>query len=247
MRTSSNKRAITVAIATVFGLTATTAFALSAELDGDGEVTAPSTASVSVEPTTTLPPVPATTPVTVSKALLQETYEHGVLTRAYAWGEQSESVRELQTLVGVTTDGLYGKVTRGAHVNALEARGLDTSGVPSAPKSSYSYGERQCPQWEDLARSVGWPEEQIKKMSYVLYKESRCNPDAHNPNDPTSAGSRGLMQINGYWCIPNKYNPIGWLQEQGILSSCDDLYDPVTNLRAGLAIWMRSGWSPWNV
>lgn len=111
------------------------------------------------------------------------------------------------------------------------------------------YGK--CGEWLELALMVGWPIEEWPTLSYVLYRESRCNIGSHNKTDPMS-GSRGLMQINGYWCKPTKYSKAGWLQDQGILSKCDDLYDPVINLRAGLAIWMYGeakhgcGWKgPW--
>lgn len=111
------------------------------------------------------------------------------------------------------------------------------------------YGK--CGEWHDLAMAVGWPADQWPTLSYVLYRESRCNIDSHNKTDPMS-GSRGLMQVNGYWCRPSKWSQAGWLQDRGILSVCDDLYNPEVNLRAGLAIWRYGvdkhgcGWrGPW--
>lgn len=112
-----------------------------------------------------------------------------------------------------------------------------------------TYG--RCGEWYDLAVNVGWPKEEWPILSYVLYRESRCNVDSHNKTDPMS-GSRGLMQINGYWCKPSKWSQKGWLQDRGILNTCDDLYNPEINLRAGLAIWQYGeekhgcGWrGPW--
>lgn len=109
----------------------------------------------------------------------------------------------------------------------------------------------RCGEWHDLAMSIGWPEEEWSKLSYVLYRESRCNIGSHNKTDPMS-GSRGLMQINGYWCKPSRYSSAGWLQDRGALSTCDDLYHPTTNLYAGLHIWLYGeekhgcGWrGPW--
>lgn len=111
----------------------------------------------------------------------------------------------------------------------------------------------KCGEWYNLAMLVGWPADQWPTMSYVLYRESRCNIDSWNKTDPAS-GSRGLMQINGSWCRPNKWNPhpAGWLGAQGILTSCEDLFNPEVNLRAGLAIWLYGqdrhgcGWrGPW--
>lgn len=111
------------------------------------------------------------------------------------------------------------------------------------------YGK--CGEWHDLAIAIGWPESEWPTLSFVMYRESRCNIGSHNKTDPHS-GSRGLMQINGFWCRPNRYDPNGFLQSVGVLKTCDDLFDGETNLRAGLAIWTYGqnkhgcGWrGPW--
>jgi hypothetical protein len=94
-----------------------------------------------------------------------------------------------------------------------------------------------CDSWTFMALSVGWTYNEFEKLSYVIHRESRCNPLSFNETDP-NGGSRGLMQINGFWCRPWKYSEKGWLQDRGIINSCEDLFDPVLNLRAGLAIFM---------
>jgi hypothetical protein len=38
---------------------------------------------------------------------------------------------------------------------------------------------------------------------------------------------------------------MGWLQAQGILDDCAQLFDPQINTRAAVAIWRNSGWLPW--
>lgn len=125
---------------------------------------------------------------------------------------------------------------------------VDLSGVDWTALARHVYGK--CGEWRDLAVAIGWPVEQWPTLSYVLHRESRCNIDSFNPTDP-NGGSRGLMQINGFWCRPNRYTSQGWLQDKGILSHCDDLYNPEINLRAGLAMWNYSedhngcGWRPW--
>lgn len=103
----------------------------------------------------------------------------------------------------------------------------------------------RCDEWIPLAVEVGWPEDELSQLSYVIYRESRCDPAAHNGDDPTRRGSLGLTQVNGFWCLPSKYWPEGWLQAHGILTDCDGLYDPATSLTASYAIWQNSGWSPW--
>ena len=102
-----------------------------------------------------------------------------------------------------------------------------------------------CTQVATLALAEGLPPNELETALRVAVRESRCTSDAVNPND-VNGGSHGIYQINGYWCLPNKYWPTGWLQAKGILETCNDLYDPTTNTRAMVAIWRNSGWLPWN-
>lgn len=95
-------------------------------------------------------------------------------------------------------------------------------------------------QFAALAVNLGWPVEQYKKLVMVITRESNGIATSHNTKDPMS-GSYGLMQINGFWCRgANSY-----LQKAGLITSCEMLLDPQINLRAGLIIFTRSGWSPW--
>jgi len=119
-----------------------------------------------------------------------------------------------------------------------------TTTVPRVTSWSQSRPDWRCDEWMELAREVGWPEEELSRLSYTIYRESRCDPTQHNPDDPMG-GSNGLMQINQFWCKSTKYWPDGWLQSHGVLDSCDELYEPRVVLSAGLAIWGNSGWQPW--
>jgi hypothetical protein len=95
-------------------------------------------------------------------------------------------------------------------------------------------------QFAALAVNLGWPVSEYNKLIQVITRESNGIAQAHNVKDPMS-GSYGLMQINGFWCRgANSY-----LQKAGLLTSCEMLLDPQVNLRAGLIIFTRSGWSPW--
>lgn len=97
-----------------------------------------------------------------------------------------------------------------------------------------------------VAEAVGWPIEELPTLRIVMARESgpTCAPSAFNAADPMG-GSYGLAQLNGVWCMPNSYWPIGWLQAQGVIEQCTDLFNAETNLRAALAIWLNSGWGPW--
>lgn len=102
-----------------------------------------------------------------------------------------------------------------------------------------------CNDVVSLAASLGWPASELNTLRRVADAESVCMPWAHNSTDPHT-GSYGIMQINGYWCLPNTEWPTGWLQAQGLVSSCDDLYSATANLQAALAIWQLTGWQAWS-
>ena len=99
-----------------------------------------------------------------------------------------------------------------------------------------------CEQFSALAVNLGWPLDQRTVLESIIYRESRCNPSSVNRTDP-NGGSRGLLQINGFW---NK-----WLIERGIIQKPKDLLQAEINLRAGLEIYNYGierygyGWGPW--
>ena len=95
-------------------------------------------------------------------------------------------------------------------------------------------------QFAALAVNLGWPVSEYNQLIKVITRESNGIAIAHNSKDPMT-GSYGLMQINGFWCKGAN----SFLQKAGLLTSCEMLLDPQINLRAGLIIFNRSGWSPW--
>ena len=101
-----------------------------------------------------------------------------------------------------------------------------------------------CTQVASLALAEGLPPSELETALRVAVRESRCTSDAFNADDP-NGGSYSIYQINGFWCLPNSNWPTGWLQAKGIINTCTDLFDPVTNTRAMVAIWRNSGWLPW--
>ena len=100
-----------------------------------------------------------------------------------------------------------------------------------------------CEQFSALAINLGWPADQRTVLESIMFRESRCIPNSVNSKDP-NGGSRGLMQINGFWTP--------WLTERGIITQAEDLLHAQTNLLAGLAIYNYGverygfGWGPWS-
>lgn len=103
-----------------------------------------------------------------------------------------------------------------------------------------------CNEYLNDAINAGWPIKEAQTILRVMMRESGCDPKALNSKDP--GGSRGLFQINSVWCRKSKAWPNGWLQEKGVISTCDDLFEPQKNIVSALYIWQHSkGWSPWNL
>lgn len=107
-----------------------------------------------------------------------------------------------------------------------------------------------CPEWAQLAVSVGWREKDLANLDSIIHRESRCYSAVHYAKDP-NGGSYGLTQVNAYWCKPSRWYPTGYLQAFGVLETCDDLYSPRINLLSARLIWLYSdrqygdGWLPW--
>ena len=128
-----------------------------------------------------------------------------------------------------------------ANITSTTISTTTTSTVPVPP-------DARCPMWWSLALSVGFTAEQMPTLDRVLHRESRCDETQLNASDP-NGGSVGLTQINRFWCLPSRYYPDGYLQTMQILSTCDELYEPLINLRAALALveYSRSvGLSEWH-
>ena len=106
-----------------------------------------------------------------------------------------------------------------------------------------------CPQWRELALSVGWHARNLSTLDRLMHRESRCRPGALNSTlNRDGSWDYGLMQINNKtWCLPSKYAFKGYLQAQKILKDCNELLIPAVNLMAALAVYEAAGnsFSPW--
>jgi hypothetical protein len=135
--------------------------------------------------------------------------------------------------------------TKGASaglVSQMVADGLDF--VPPMPHNSL------CPQWYDLAMRYFQPTD-WDTIDFLLNRESRCDLQALNPKDTNGKPSYSLFQINAFWCSPSKHYKQGFLQEQGVLTNCEELFEPETQFRAARAIYVEGilrhgmGWRSW--
>ena len=102
-----------------------------------------------------------------------------------------------------------------------------------------------CPQWMGTALTAGWEPQDLPRLSRIMFRESRCLPDACGETDsPQYRKCRdwGLMQINDY----------SWkriIREMGL--SIEQMHDPYWNL--WFARWLfeyslernGDGWVPW--
>ena len=116
-----------------------------------------------------------------------------------------------------------------------------SSGTSVPTTTVYTYlSTARCGQWWGLAISVGWQEQDMETLDYIMWRESRCDPAQHNTTlNEDGSYDVGLTQINDRsWCLPTKWYPKGYLQTIGVLTTvgCDELFDPATNLKAALAI-----------
>jgi hypothetical protein len=112
----------------------------------------------------------------------------------------------------------------------------------------------KCPQHWNTARAAGWAEEDLMTLDFIMNRESRCQPKAHNTTlNRNKSQDYGLTQINDRsWCLPSRYHKAGYLQGLGIIEYCKDLLKPLVNLTAAKALYdyskkTGSGFRPWGL
>lgn len=109
---------------------------------------------------------------------------------------------------------------------------LSTTTSP-ARASETPQERRRCDRAIQLARQVGWPVKDLKTLRYILWRESRCQPDSIGRNRNTlgvvTSQDLGYSQINdASW--------VRYLRDKGLIETRDDLLNPRTNLKAALLL-----------
>jgi len=94
-----------------------------------------------------------------------------------------------------------------------------------------------CPTYEATARQAGFKGADLKKISYIMARESSCFPRAWNKKDPYT-GSYCLAQLNGSWKLTFKRAGL-------IRHTMVELFNPKKCLRAAYWVYTKSGWAPW--
>lgn len=111
---------------------------------------------------------------------------------------------------------------------------LSVSTIPAEASASPADSRNHpvCTKYVNLARKVGWSKSDRWTLRTLMHRESRCQPQSIGRNKntlgETTSTDMGLLQINSGW--------ISYLRGLNIISNLDDLLDPRTNLKAGLAL-----------
>jgi len=153
------------------------------------------------------------------------------------WGEPIQEGTQYDVAVGfVDTDPPT--TVEAPKVTTASSAPTTTIIAPSTtPPATAPPGDWQCPDAIAAAITVGWPADELATLDAIIWRESRCDPNAYNGRNLDR--SYGYLQINtkgGLW--PDR-------RDLCSLGVPPDLWDPHINLRCGLILWRRSNWSPW--
>lgn len=94
----------------------------------------------------------------------------------------------------------------------------------------------RCPEWHDLAVSIGWTDAAYSRMSPIMFRESRCQPTAINKR----SGDYGLFQVH-----MKLWGPILGLAYDD--NPVNGVLDPRVNVWAAAQILRRQGYGAWSM
>jgi hypothetical protein len=103
--------------------------------------------------------------------------------------------------------------------------------------------EQRCVEWEPVFALYEMP---VEKFSYIAWRESRCQPDAHNGDDP-GTGSYGLLQLNDIHWKDMDVRPHLWgnVKDDCQTDHHTDGFNPVKNICVASYLYAKSGLAPW--
>lgn len=164
----------------------------------------------------------------------------------------------MRSLVRLFAVALVGTITFGSMVHAAEAPANPTNPSVSPLSEAYRASDKvlvlpvevvpegvpadkskRCPQWEDEFAAFGLP---VQTFSYIAYRESRCNPLAHNKTlNRNGTQDRGLVQINSGWVTVTAKE---CASQRGDLSV---LFNVRCNLAVARYLYRNGGLRHWNL
>lgn len=164
----------------------------------------------------------------------------------------------MRSLVRLFAVALVGTITFGSMVKAAEAPANPANPSVSPLSEAYRASEKvlvlpaevlpagvpadqskRCPQFEDEIAKFGLP---VETFSYIAYRESRCNPLAHNKTlNRNGSQDRGILQINSSWVSVTAKE---CASQRGDLSV---LFDVRCNLAVARYLYRNGGLRHWNL
>ena len=164
----------------------------------------------------------------------------------------------MRSLVRLFAVALVGTITFGSMVKAAEApvnpqnpsestlseayrasKKVLVLPVEVVPKGVPKDKTKRCPQWEAEFAAFGLP---VKTFSYIAWRESRCNPLAHNKTlNRNKSQDRGLVQINSSWVTVTAKQ---CASQRGDLSV---LFNVRCNLAVARYLYRNGGLGHWNL
>jgi hypothetical protein len=104
--------------------------------------------------------------------------------------------------------------------------------------------DQSCPAYEATMAIHGLD---VERFSYVMWRESRCDMTAINPDDP-NGGSYGLMQINAIHIADIQTRPHLWVGvDRCKVKTVDDLLIGWRNICVAAHLFNHAGYDPWKV
>ena len=103
--------------------------------------------------------------------------------------------------------------------------------------------EQRCPEYEPVFALYDMP---VDEFSYIAWRESRCQPDAYNGDDPNK-GSFGLLQINSIHWRDMDTRPHLWgdVKTECQTNHYTDGLNAIKNICIASYLYQKSGLHPW--